>query len=243
MLPPRLTGPQASKDIPPIATYRPPSVRSQREHATDFLEAFLDTHETALQEDPEIILQPEFDSHTLLGTLINNLRDTKVEMKSRARTNADYVPGGKSLIEMDRDAAKRIQLGKALSSRGGRDWATSGGGSSSPRRASYVEGGDLPKLPDDEVFESISLADFDTYRPVDEDLPLAMVQNRIVTQRHDAEESLADRMKRLKEEKRKKEVGEAETLKERMERLKLEKNETLQERKLRLLAQRYGNAL
>jgi len=242
MLPPRLTGPQASKDIPPIATYRPPSVRSQREHATDFLEAFLDTHETALQEDPEIILQPEFDSHTLLGTLINNLRDTKVEMKSRARTNADYVPGGKSLIEMDRDAAKRIQLGKALSSRGGRDWATSAGGSSSPCHPSHVEGGGSPNLPDDEVFDSISLAEFDTYRHVDEDLPLAMVQNRIVTQRHDAEESLADRIKRLKEEKRK-EVGEAETLKERMERLKLEKNETLQERKLRLLAQRNSNAL
>ena len=243
MLPPRLTGPQASKEIPPIATYRPPSVRSQREHATDFLEAFLDTHETVLQQDPEIILQPEFDSHTLLGTLINNLRDTKVEMKGRAKTNADYIPGGKSLIEMDRDAAQRMQLGKVMSSRAGRDWGTSAGGSSSPRHASHVESSRPPQLPDDEVFESISLAEFETYRQVDEDVPLAMVQNRIVTQRHDAEESLADRMKRLKEEKRKKEVGEAETLKERMERLKLEKNETLRERRQRLLAQRNSNAL
>lgn len=240
MLPPRLTGPNASKEIPPIATYRPPSVRSHREHAQDFLDNFLDTHETALQEDPDVILQPEFDSNTLLGTLINNLRDTKQEIKCRARTNADYVPGGKSLLEMDRDAAQRITMGKALSSRGGRNWGTSVGGSSSPRRNSHVD--ETPQLPDTDVFESISLAEFE-HQDVDEDVPLAMVQTRIVTQRHDAEESLADRMKRLKEEKRKKDVKEGETLKERLARLKLEKNETLQERRQRLLKEKAGNAL
>lgn len=171
---------------------------------------------------------------------MNNLRDTKVELKGRARTNVDYVPGGKSLIELDKDVITRIHMGKALSSRGGRNWGSGGGSSSSPRRDSRVEG-ESPRLPDDEAFESISLAEQD-YGEVDEDIPLAMVQTRIVTQRADAEESLADRMKRLKEEKQKKEVKEGETLKERLARLKLEKNETLQERRQRLLEQRKSNA-
>lgn len=238
MLPPKLTGPHASKDIPPITTFQPPAIRPpSREHATDALDSFLDTHTTALQEDPDIVLQTEFDSNTLLGTLMNNLRDQKSEIKGRARTNECYVPGGKSLLELDREAAQRMQMGKALSSRGGRNW---GGSSSSPRHtntAAYTSHSGSPYDREAELFESVSLAEME-YKEQDEDVPLAMVKERIVTQRQDAEESLMDRIKRLKEEKKRREAEEGETLMERMARLKMEQEETLQERKERLQKQR-----
>jgi hypothetical protein len=229
MLPPRLTGPQAAKDIPSITTFCPPPVRPpSREYAHDALESFLDTHTTALQEDPDIVLQTEFDSNTLLGTLMNNLRDHKSEIKGRARTNEHYVPGGKSLLELDQEAVQRMQMGKALSSRGGRNWG--GGSSSSPRR---TQSESPYRIEEDDLFESISLADFE-YKEPDENVPLAMVRERIVTQRQDAEESLAERIKRLKEEKRRRENEEGETLVQRMARLKMEQAETLQERRARL---------
>lgn len=231
MLPPRLTGPHAAKDIPPITTFRPPSYHPPREHATEALESFLDSHETVLQEDPEIVVQSEFDSNTLMGTLMNNLRDQKAEIRGRARTNVEYVPGGKSLLELDRDAAQRLHMGKALSSRGGRNWGSSGA-STSPRRTSQTGSGS-PFKEEDEVFESVSLAEM-PYKEEDENVPLAMVRNRIVTQRQDAEESLADRMKRLKEAKKQKEAADGETVMQRLERLKLEQKETLAERRARL---------
>ena len=177
MLPPKLTGPHAAQEIPPITTYRPPSLPPPaREHANDVLDSFLDTHIEALQDDPDVVLQTEFDSNTLLGTLMNNLRDQKQEIKGRAITNEHYVPGGKSLLELDQEAARRIQMGKALSSRGGRNWGSSHVGSSSPRRTSHGS----PY--EDELFESVSLAEME-YKEQDEDVPLAMVRNRIVTQR------------------------------------------------------------
>jgi hypothetical protein len=233
ILPPRLTGPHAEKNIPPITTFRPPPpAPAPREHATDALDSFLDTHETALQEDPEVVLQTEFDSNTLLGTLMNNLRDQKSEMKSRARTNEYYVPGGKSLLELDRDASQRMQMSKILVAKGGRNWGASAAGESSgsPPKASRNGSG---YQPEEEVFESVSLAEME-YKEEDEDVPLAMVRDRIVTQRQDAEESLLDRIKRLKEEKRRKEVEEEETLVQRLARLKMEQGETLSERKARL---------
>jgi hypothetical protein len=85
----------------------------------------------------------------------------------------------------------------------------------------------------------VSLAEME-YREEDEDVPLAVVRNRIVTQRQDAEESLMERMKRLKEERRQREVREGETLMERIARLKVEQAETLAERKERLRMQRIG---
>jgi hypothetical protein len=218
MLPPRLTGPTAEKDLLPAPAFRPP-----KQHATTVLDSFLDTHTTALQEDPEVVLQTEFDDNTLLGTLMNNLRGQKQDIKGRARTNENYVPGGKSLLEMDREAVQRMQMGKALSSRGGRNWGSSGHGSS----------GTPSPYHDDEVFESVSLADVE-WREEDEDVPLAMVRQRIVTQRHDAEESLVERMKRLKREKQKREMEEGETLLQRKARLKAEEKETLSERIARL---------
>jgi len=237
MLPPKLTGPHAAKDIPPITTFRPPPpTLTHRETATDALEAFLDTHETALLDDPSVVLQTEFDSNTLLGTLMNNLRDQKSEIKSRARTNEAYVPGGKSLLEMDKEAVQRMQMGKALSSRGGRNWGSSGiggGSSGSQNQKSRTS----PYHEEDDVFESVSLAEME-YREVDEDVPLAYVRERIVTQRQDAEESLVERMKRLKEEKKRREKEESETLGERLARLKMEQGETLMERKRRLQEQR-----
>jgi hypothetical protein len=237
MLPPKLTGPAAAKDIPPIATFRPPPpTLAPRETANDALEAFLDTHETALLEDPSVVLQTEFDSNTLLGTLMNNLRDTKSEIKGRARTNATYVPGGKSLLEMDKEVVQRMHMGKALSSRGGRNWGSSGigGSSGSQNHKSQTES---RYHEDDDVFESVSLAEME-YREVDEDVPLAYVRDRIVTQRQDAEESLVERMKRLKAEKKRREAEEKETLGERLARLKMEQGETLVERKRRLQEQR-----
>jgi len=228
MLPPKLTGPHAAQEIPPITTYRPPSLPPPaREHANDVLDSFLDTHIEALQDDPDVVLQTEFDSNTLLGTLMNNLRDQKQEIKGRAITNEHYVPGGKSLLELDQEAVRRIQMGKALSSRGGRNWGSSHVGSSSPRRTSHGS----PY--EDELFESVSLAEME-YKEQDEDVPLAAVRNRIVAQRKDAEESLVDRIKRLKEEKIKREAQEGETLMQRMARLKMEQGETLQERRARL---------
>jgi hypothetical protein len=220
MLPPRLTGPNASQELQPPPSFRPPS-----QHATLALESFLDSHTTALQDDPEIVLQTEFDSNTLLGTLMNDLRGQKQDIKSRARTNEGYIPFGKSLIEMDREAVQRMQMGKALSSRGGRNW----GSQASTKMSSPYH--------DDEVFESVSLADLD-WREEDEDVPLAMVRERIVTQRHDAEESLVERMKRLKEEKKRREMEEGETLQQRMARLKMEEKETLVERLARLKKER-----
>lgn len=226
MLPPKLTGPQAAKEIPPITTFRPPSLPPPaREHANDALDSFLDTHIEALQDDPDVILQTEFDSNTLLGTLMNNLRDQKQEIKGRAITNEHYVLGGKSLLELDQEAVQRRQMGKALSSRGGRNWGSSHVGSSSPRRTGSPY--------EDQFFESVSLAEME-YKEQDEDVPLAVVRNRIVTQRHDAEESLVDRIKRLKEEKKQRQAQEEETLMERMARLKMEQGETLQERRARL---------
>ena len=229
MLPPKLTGPHAAQEIPPITTFRPPSSPPPvREHANDVLDSFLDTHIEALQEDPDVILQTEFDSNTLLGTLMNNLRDHKQEIKGRAITNEHYVVGGKSLLELDQEAVRRMHMGKALSSRGGRNWGSSHVGSSSPRRTSH-SGSPY----EDERFESISLAEME-YKEQDEDVPLAVVRNRIVTQRKDAEESLVDRIKRLKEEKQRRAVQEGETLMERMARLKMEQAETLQERRAKL---------
>lgn len=233
MLPPKLTGPHAAKEIPSITTFRPQSLPPPvREHANDLLESFLDTHVEALQDDPDVILQTEFDSNTLLGTLMNNLRDQKQEIKSRAITNEQYVVGGKSLLEIDQEAARRIQMGKALSSKGGRNWGSSHVGSSSPRRTSHCE-----SPYENELFESVSLAEME-YKEQDEDVPLAMVRNRIVTQRQDAEESLVDRIKRLKEEKKRRAAQEGETLMERMARLKMEQGETLQERRARLKLRR-----
>ena len=237
MLPPKLTGPHAAKDIPPITPFRPPPPSPlPRETATDALEAFLDTHETALLEDPSVVLQTEFDSNTLLGTLMNNLRDQKSEIKARARTNEGYIPGGKSLLEMDREVERRMQMGKALSSRGGRNWGSSGvgGSSGSQNQKSRTES---PHHEEDDVFESVSLADMQ-YKEQDEDVPLAYVRDRIVTQRQDAEESLVERMKRLKNEKKRREAEESETLGERLARLKMEQGETLAERRRRLQQQR-----
>ena len=229
MLPPKLTGPHAAKEIPPITTFRPQSLPPPiREHATDALDSFLDTHTEALQDDPDVVLQTEFDSNTLLGTLMNNLRDQKQEIKGRAITSECYVPGGKSLLELDQEAVQRKQMGKILSSRGGRNWGSSHVGSSSPRRTSHSG-----SPHEDELFESVSLAEMD-YKERDEDVPLAIVRNRIVTQRKDAEESLVDRIKRLKEEKKQREAQEGETLVQRMARLKMEQGETLQERRARL---------
>jgi hypothetical protein len=229
MLPPKLTGPHAAQEIPPITTFRPPtSSPPVREHANDALDSFLDTHLEALQEDPDVILQTEFDSNTLLGTLMNNLRDHKQEIKGRAITNEHYVVGGKSLLELDQEAVRRMQMGKALSSRGGRNWGSSHVGSSDPRRNSQSA-----SPYEDERFESISLAEME-YKEQDEDIPLAVVRNRIVTQRNDAEESLVDRIKRLKEEKKRRAAQEGETLMERMARLKMEQAETLLERRAKL---------
>jgi hypothetical protein len=240
MLPPRLTGPNASKNVPPAKSIRPPT----RAHATDALDSFLDTHVTALQEDPHIVLQTEFDSNTLMGTLMNNLRDQKLEIKGRARTNEQYVPGGKSLLELDAEAVQRMHMGKALSSRGGRNWgsASYAGGSSRTGGSSHREAASqgLQRYRDDEVFESVSLAGDMEYREEDEDVPLAVVRERIVTQRQDAEESLVERIKRLKEERQRKEVEEGETLVERMARLKIEQGETLQQRKARLKMKKAG---
>lgn len=238
MLPPKLTGPHAAKDIPPITTFRPPPATVEpRETATDALEAFLDTHETALLEDPSVVLQTEFDSNTLLGTLMNNLRDQKSDIKGRARTNEAYVPGGKSLLEMDKEAVQRMHMGKALSSRGGRNWGSSGIGGGSSGSQNHKSHTESPYHEEDDVFESVSLAEME-YREVDEDVPLAYVRERIVTQRQDAEESLVERMKRLKEEKKRREAEEKETLGERLARLKMEQGETLVERKRRLHEQR-----
>ena len=224
MLPPRLTGPNAATDLAPVPAFRPP-----REAATRALDVFLDTHTTALQDDPNIVLQTEFDSNTLMGTLMNNLRGQKQEIKARARTNEEYVPGGKSLLELDREVVQRMHMGKALASRGGRSWGSSGGGGSERTPLSYRD--------DDEVFESVSLAEME-YREEDEDVPLAYVRNRIVTQRQDAEESLVERIKRLKEEKLKREEEEKETLGQRMARLRMEQGETLAERRARLKRER-----
>lgn len=241
MLPPRLTGPNASKELPPAATFRPPPVKKL--HAMDALDELLDNHETALHEDPEVVLQQEFDSNTLLGTLMNNLRETKTEQKSRARTNDQYVPGGKSLLDMDREAVQRLNMNKALSSRGGRAWGstTYGTGSAGSHHRSANGGA---RNDNDELFESVSLAGDIEYREQDENVPLAFVKNRIVTQRQDAEESLVDRMKRLKEEKRlreEKEEQDTETLGERLARLKMEQTETLAERRARLKGQKGSN--
>ena len=203
MLPPRLTGPNATKLPPPTA--RPPP---RKGHATDALNIFLDSHMVALQDDPEIVLQTEFDSNSLMGTLMNNLRDQKQEIKGRAITNEQYVPGGKSLLEMDQEKVQRIQIGKALSSKGGRDWSGTSRSGGSPHRSQLQDDG----------FESVSLVEQDYYEE-DEEVPLSVLRERIVTQRHDAEESLADRVKRLKEEKRRRKVEENETLVERMARL------------------------
>ena len=186
MLPPRLTGPNAEKELAPAPAFLPP-----KEHATSVLDTFLDTHTTALQDDPEIVLQTEFDSNTLMGTLMNNLRGQKSEIKGRAITNENYTPGGKSLLELDAEKVQRLQMGKALTSRGGRNWGSTSGPGSIRTTSPYR---------DDEVFESVSLADME-YREEDEDVPLAMIRERIVTQRADAEESLVERMKRLKAEK------------------------------------------
>jgi len=237
MLPPRLTGPNASKDMPPLPTFKPP-----RQPATDALEQFLNTHKTALAEDPHIVLQTEFDENTLMGTLMNNLRDQKSELKSRARTNVSYVPGGKSLLEQDREVVKRMQMGKALVAKGGRSWGSNAGSSSqtgSPKGRMSPSKNGSGFVDEDEVFESVSLADME-YREEDEDVPLAVVRNRIVTQRQDAEESLMDRMRRLKAERMEREVQEEETLMERMARLKMEQGETLAERQARLRMQRLG---
>jgi hypothetical protein len=223
-LPPRLTGPNATKLPPPTA--RPQKIA----RATDALNVFLDSHMVALQEDPEIVLQTEFDSNSLMGTLMNNLRDQKTEIKGRAITSEQYVPGGKSLLELDQEKVQRMQMGKALSSKGGRQWGsgtTQSGGSPSKSQTQ------------DDVFESVSLAEMEYYEE-DEEVPLSVLRERIVSQRQDAEESLADRMKRLKEEKRRNKSEENETLVERMARLKMEQNETLQERKNRLRRQNMG---
>ena len=126
-----------------------------------------------------------------------------------------------------------MQMGKALSSRGGRNWGSSHVGSSSPHRTSH----DRSPFEDEDFFESVSLAEMED-KEQDEDVPLAMVRNRIVTQRQDAEESLMERIKRLKEEKKQREGANTEdkeeTIMERMARLKMEQGETLQERRARL---------
>lgn len=238
MLPPRLTGPNASKNIPLAKPVHAPI----RAHATDALDSFLDTHLTALQEDPHIVLQTEFDSNTLMGTLMNNLRDQKLEIKGRARTNEQYVPGGKSLLEMDADIVQRMHMGKALSSRGGRNWGSASYAGGSSRTGGSRDAGTqgFQRYRDDEVFESVSLVGDMEYREDDEDVPLAVVRERIVTQRQDAEESLVERMKRLKQERQRKEVEEGETLVERMARLKMEQGETLQQRKARLQMKKTG---
>lgn len=225
MLPPRLTGPNATKLPPPTA--RPPPKTS---HATDALNIFLDSHMIALQDDPEIVLQTEFDSNSLMGTLMNNLRDQKQEIKGRAITNEQYVPGGKSLLEIDQEKVQRMHMGKALSSKGGRNWSSGTSRSGGSPQRSQIH---------DEVFKSVSLAEMEQHEE-DEEVPLSVLRERIVTQRHDAEESLVDRIKRLKEEKRRRKVEETETLVERMARLKMEQNETLQERKNRLRRQNGG---
>ena len=168
---------------------------------------------------------------------MNNLRDQKSEIKGRARTNEAYVPGGKSLLEMDKEAVQRMQMGKALSSRGGRNWGSSGIGGGSSGSQNHKSHTESPYHEEDDVFESVSLAEME-YREVDEDVPLAYVRERIVTQRQDAEESLVERMKRLKEEKKRREAEEKETLGERLARLKMEQGETLVERKRRLHEQR-----
>jgi hypothetical protein len=236
MLPPRLTGANATTESLPLPNFKPP-----KEHATDAFEQFLNSHKTALAEDPHIVLQTEFDENTLMGTLMNNLRGQKSEIKSRAKTNLSYVPGGKSLLEQDEEIVRRMQMGKVLAAKGGRNWGSTTGssmgslarGSASRSGSGYVD--------DDEIFESVSLADME-YQEEDEDVPLAMVRSRIVTQRQDAEESLADRIKRLKEERRLREIQDGETLLERMARLKMEKTETLAERQARLRMQKMGMA-
>lgn len=237
ILPPRLTGPNATKDLPSMPTFKPP-----KERATDTFEQFLNSHKTALAEDPHIVLQTEFDENTLMGTLMNNLRDQKSDQKSRARTNLAYVPGGKSLLEQDQEVVRRMQMGKVLAAKGGRNWGSTNTGSSrtgSPRQRGSGSRSGSGFVDDDEIFESVSLADME-YQEEDEDVPLAMVRNRIVTQRQDAEESLVERMKRLKEERRLREIKDGETLMERMARLKMENTETLAERQARLKMQRMG---
>jgi hypothetical protein len=184
----------------------------------------------ALQEDPEIVLQTEFDSNSLMGTLMNNLRDQKTEIKGRAITNEQYVPGGKSLLELDQEKVQRMQMGKALSSKGGRNWGSGSRSGGSPHKSQTQ----------DDVFESVSLAEMESYEQ-EEEVPLSVLRERIITQRQDAEESLVDRMRRLKEEKSRKMMQENETLVERMARIKMEQNETLQERKNRLRRQNMGD--
>ncbi len=223
ILPPRLTGPNATKLPPPTA--RPQKIS----RATDALNIFLDSHMVALQEDPEIVLQTEFDSNSLMGTLMNNLRDQKTEIKGRAITNEQYVPGGKSLLELDQEKVQRMQMGKALSSKGGRNWGSGSRSGGSPHKSQTQ----------DDVFESVSLAEMESYEQ-EEEVPLSVLRERIITQRQDAEESLVDRMRRLKEEKSRKMMQENETLVERMARIKMEQNETLQERKNRLRRQNMG---
>jgi hypothetical protein len=225
VLPPRLTGPNASKVPPPKA--RP----VKTSHATEALNIFLDSHMVALQDDPEIVLQTEFDSNSLMGTLMNNLRDQKLDIKGRAITNEQYVPGGKSLLELDEEKVQKMQMGKALSSKGGRNWDSGTSRSGGSHHKSQMH--------DEDFFESVSLAEAEYYEE-DEEVPLQVLRERIVTQRHDAEESLADRIKRLKEEKRRRNVEENETLVERMARLKMEQSETLLERKNRLRQQNMG---
>ena len=173
---------------------------------------------------------------------MNNLRDQKSDQKSRARTNLAYVPGGKSLLEQDQEVVRRMQMGKVLAAKGGRNWGSTNTGSSrtgSPRQRGSGSRSGSGFVDDDEIFESVSLADME-YQEEDEDVPLAMVRNRIVTQRQDAEESLVERMKRLKEERRLREIKDGETLMERMARLKMENTETLAERQARLKMQRMG---
>jgi hypothetical protein len=151
---------------------------------------------------------------------MNNLRDQKTELKSRARTGEGYVPGGKSLLEMDQEVVERIHMGKTLLARGGRSWASG----SQPREGSILD-------EDDERFESVSLVDArERGLPQDEDVPLAVVRERIVTARQDAEESLVDRIRRLKMKRQEKE----ETVAERLARIKSEQGETLAQRAARI---------
>ena len=126
----------------------------------------------ALQEDPEIVLQTEFDSNSLLGTLMNNLRDQKTEIKARAITNEQYVPGGKSLLELDQEKVQRMQIGKALSSKGGRNWGSGTSPSGGSPHKSQAQ---------NDVFESVSLAEMEDYEE-DEEVPLSVPRERIVTQ-------------------------------------------------------------
>jgi hypothetical protein len=131
---------------------------------------------------------------------------------------------------LDQEKVQRMQMGKALSSKGGRNW----GSGTSPS-----DGSPHKSQTQNDVFESVSLTEMEDYEE-DEEVPLYILRERIITQRQDAEESLVDRMKRLKEEKRRTKVEENETLVQRMARLEMEQDETLLERKNRLRRQNLG---